>query len=323
MKFIDFHCDTLMLSYLYGLKDIESMPNAMLDATRLKSTGALAQFLAIFLLPPGIEKMIGRTEPVDDNEYIDYLLNVYKNTLEYGTIASANSVEDILANEKKGQVSTFLTFEDGRIIAGKLDNLKKYYDQGIRLISLTWNQENCFGSPNSTDIEIMKKGLTGFGKEAIPYMNDLGMIVDVSHLSDGGFWDVAELSKKPFIASHSNCRTLSPHQRNLTDEMIKAIGDAGGIIGLNYGAEFLNQDITNKSSRTIEMVEHIKHMIQYGGEDCIALGSDFDGISGDLEISTVDKVPLLFDALRKNGLTESQLEKLAYKNGMRFLNDVL
>src|SRR5699024_7042079 len=111
-----------------------------------------------------------------------------------------------------------------------LRRLHEFYDAGVRLITLTWNYENAAGYPNSRDSSVMRKGLKPFGKVLIEEMNDLGMIIDVSHLSDGGFWDVARRSKKPFIASHSNARAVTSHPRNLTDEMIRAIAEKGGVI---------------------------------------------------------------------------------------------
>src|SRR5699024_2775635 len=161
-------------------------------------------------------------------------------------------------------------------------------------------------------------GLKTFGKDAIEYMNHLGMIIDVSHLSDGGFYDVAKISKKPFIASHSNSRTLSPHQRNMTDEMIKILAEKGGVMGLNFAPQFLNEDISIRDSKIELMVKHLNYMKNIGGEDVIALGSDFDGIGGNLELDSSDKMYLLFDALRVDGWSERLIEKLAYKNALRF-----
>lgn len=324
MKFIDLHCDTLMMAYAQRKTDIREMPG-MLDITRMKSAGALAQFFAIFMLPPGSEKHLGRTEPIDDQEYVDTSLATFYNTMEVckDVIAPAFNYNDIITNEKNGKMSGLLTFEDGRIIDGKLENLKHYHSKGIRLISLTWNFENCFGAPNSKDPEIMAKGLTDFGKEAILYMNDLGMLVDVSHLSDGGFYDVARYAKKPFVASHSNSRSMCGHTRNLTDDMLRVMGDTGSVAGLNFGPDFIHPLMTKGNSDVWGMSRQIRHMINLGGEDVVALGSDFDGIGGDIEVSSVDKMGLLFDRLKKDGLSEATIEKIAYKNALRVIKDTL
>lgn len=324
IKFIDMHCDTLMMGYIQKKRNLAEM-SGMLDIQRMKAGNQLAQFFAIFMLPPGAEKMLNLPDPIDDDEYIAYCLDVYETTLRENanSIAMARNAEDILSNERDGKMSALLTFEDGRAIDGNMENLKKYHDMGFRLISLTWNAENCFGAPNSKDTTIMAKGLTDFGKEAIPYMNELGMIIDVSHLSDGGFDDVCALSKKPFVASHSNCRALSPHQRNLTDDMIRKLADKGGVAGINFGPEFLNEDISAKDSTVSLMCRHIARMIDLGGVECVALGSDFDGIMGNLEISSPDKMHLIFDQLQKNGLSDDAIEKIAWKNAMRVIADTL
>jgi membrane dipeptidase len=232
---------------------------------------------------------------------------------------SGSSIEE---NLNLGKMSGILTFEDGRAIAGKLENLDAYYKKGIRLISLTWNGENCFGYPNSKDSETMGKGLKPFGKDAVRRMNELGMVVDVSHLSDGGFWDVAEISQKPFAASHSNCRALSPHQRNLTDDMIRTIAQKGGVAGLNFGPEFLNADAVSKNSTAALISTHARHMIDVGGIDCVALGTDFDGINGSLEISGVEKMSLLLDQFHRDGLADDAIEKIAWKNTLRVFKDI-
>lgn len=324
MKFVDLHCDTLMIGYFQKQKNLFET-TSMLDIKRMKQANQLAQFFAIFMPPPGAEKMMNLSAPIDDLEYFNYCLDVFETTMAENadTIAPALSAQDVLENEKNGKMSGLLTFEDGRMIDGNLENLKKYYDKGIRLISLTWNNENCFGYPNSKDPDIMNRGLKTFGKEAVEYMNELGIMIDVSHLSDGGFYDVLHLSKKPFVASHSNCRELSPHQRNLTDDMIKNLAKAGGVAGINFGPEFLNKDLMCKDSTAELMSAHIRRMIHLGGSECVALGSDFDGIGGNLEINSPGKVAMIFQRLKKDGLSDDTIEKIAWKNAMRVMQDTL
>lgn len=325
MKFIDLHCDTLMAAYLKGKKDLCDFPDAMLDVPRMKRGGAMAQFFAIFMLPPGAEKWFDRTDPIDDDEYIETSLAIFQGTMAAcpNDIAPAYNAADVAKNDAAGKMSGLLTFEDGRMIDGKLENLDKYYQKGIRLISLTWNNENCFGAPNSADAAIMGKGLTDFGKEAVLYMNELGIMVDVSHLSDGGFWDVAEVSQKPFVASHSNARDICPHTRNLTPEMIRKLAEKGGVTGLNFGPEFIHPDKEKGKSDLDIMSRQIHELIDKGGVDCVALGSDYDGIYGDIELAGVDKVPLLFDRLHKDGLSDDAIEKIAWKNAMRVMKETL
>ena len=152
-------------------------------------------------------------------------------------------------------------------------------------------------------------------------MNRLGMLVDVSHLSDGGFYDVAKVCKGPFVASHSNARAIAPHPRNLTDDMIRVLAEHGGVAGLNLEGYFLNPDIRDAHSTVDRMVQHVQHMLQTGGEDLIAIGTDLDGIEGQLEISEPSKMELLFSALQKSGFTQRQLDKFMSGNVLRVLQD--
>lgn len=323
MKFIDMHCDTLMPFAQGGEYNIYQNDRSV-DFLKMKKGGQLAQFFAMFILPDAAWERYGR-EPMSHMEYIDCLHAGFRRDLAAHSdlIAYAGNYEDLKANEAAGKMSAFLTIEDGVPVDGKMENLQKFYDMGVRLISLTWNFPNCFGFPNSKDPEIMSKGLTAFGCEAVERMNELGMLVDVSHLSDGGFMDVARISKKPFVASHSNCRALSPHQRNMTDEMIKILGEKGGVSGINFGPEFLNADVTCKDSTVVLMSKHMQHMKNIGGIDMVALGSDFDGIGGNLEVSDCSKMDKLFDQMKKDGFTESEIDKVAYLNAERVIREAM
>lgn len=317
VRFFDLHCDTLKVSFHQKLDDIYDISGSMLDIRRMGEAGSLAQCFAIFMPPEW-------TEPATDSGYLAHCFQVFKTAMERhrDIIAPALSGGSIERNEQAGKMSAFLSFEDGRPIDGKLENLDAYYDMGIRLITLTWNGENCFGFPNSNDPVLMQKGLKPFGKDAVRRMNELGIVLDVSHLSDGGFYDVAEISKKPFMASHSNCRALSPHQRNLTDDMIRTLAEKGGVAGLNFAPAFLNADTACKDSTAALISAHARRMIDVGGVECAALGSDFDGISGNLEISGVEKMQLLFDRFHHDGLSDDVIEKIAWKNALRAFKDI-
>lgn len=331
--FIDFHVDTLMVHQRTDLRgDLYRSDMSCVDIERMRSVKQLAQFFAIFLVP--LDEYA--EEKLDCKDYDDYIdkcvANLKKHVAKYpDEIGLALSYKDYLTNEAQGKTSAFLTIEDGLSVYGSFEKLRHYYDLGIRLITLTWNFENCFGYPNSFDPEIMQRGLKQFGKEAISVMEDMGIIVDVSHLSDGGFYDVAKLAKKPFIASHSNARSLTDHPRNLTDDMIRVLASKGGVAGLNFAPAFLAdlpvRDIEKlkmiKESRIVDMIRHLDHMKNVGGEDFVVLGSDLDGIGGQLEIGSIDKMPILFEALSKHGWTQRQIDKLAFENAKRFLSDVL
>lgn len=323
MQFIDMHCDTLMISQFFNpTKDLYSSDTISIDFKRMQEAGQLAQFFAVFV-PPLAGYQMFHVEPMENAVYIKTLRESLLRSVEAhkDMVAMAYSAEDILANQKNGKVSAVLTMEDGCEVNGKLENIKEFYDQGFRAIGLTWNSPNCFGAPNSADPAIMKMGLTDFGKEAVEYMQELGMLVDVSHLSEGGFYDVADVCRKPFLATHSNAIALSPHQRNLTDNQIRVLGRTGSVTGLNFGPEFLNQDVTCKDSTAKLIAAHARHIVNVGGIECLGLGSDLDGIMGNLEINSNSKVYLLEDALKKQHFTESEIERIFYKNTLRVMKE--
>ena len=324
MQYIDMHCDTLMMAWRKGWADIYHSPELMVDIQRLRQGGCRAQFFAIFLPSPTMKERMGLVH-MDDDVYIEQLGQIFRNTLkQHGdVVAQASNLVQVRENTRAGKLSAILTMEDGRSVDGKMEKLERYYNMGVRVIGLTWNQENCFGAPNSRDATIMAKGLTDFGKDAILRMNELGMGVDVSHLSDGGFWDVARLTKKPFFATHSNCRSLNPHPRSMTDEMIRALADKGGVMGVNFCPAFLVQDTENTRATCEMLTAQLRHMIQVGGEDIAAIGTDFDGMNGALEIASADQMPKLFTALEQAGFTAREIEKIAYANAERVIGEVL
>ena len=324
MQYIDLHCDTLMRAFSLQQQDIFSMEKTMVDIRRLQEAHCMAQFFAIFMPSPTAVARMGDRYPGDD-AYIHALHGILTESIRLNPsrIASAENADDICANHAAGKASALLTLEDGRTVEGSMANLERFYGMGIRLISLTWNQANCFGAPNSDDPAVMNTGLTDFGKDAVVRMQELGMLVDVSHLSDGGFWDVAKLSHKPFVASHSNCRAIAPHRRNLTDEMIRALADRGGVAGLNFCPQFLTADVTCSVERAEDIARNARHMANTGGIGCVALGTDFDGIDGQLEVGTPTDLPILYRELAKVGFSEDDLEKITHKNAMRVIRDTL
>lgn len=324
MPIIDLHVDTLLLLQRRDNSgDLYTNQNTSLDIEKMKSGDYMAQFFAMYLEPEAdMEK--DNIERVSRHQLLENMIDSFYENLDANSshIAYAGSYSDLIKNNEKGLISAFLTIEDGAIMGGSMDKIKYYYDKGVRLITLTWNFENCFGYPNSGDRNIMERGLKPFGKEAIEYMNELGIIVDVSHLSDGGFYDVLEISKKPFAASHSNARAVTAHQRNLTDDMIKKLANAGGVCGLNFCSSFLS-DRDETHSHISDMVLHLNHLKNKGGEDFVALGSDYDGISNTVEVSGPHEMEKLFDALSKAKWTARQIDKLSHLNALRFIKDSL
>lgn len=316
---IDLHCDTL--SALYETKKGTLMENDFdVDRNKLKKAGSVAQFFACYI---DMSKIEGENKEEQGFSHVWNLLNLGKSEFEAAAsdIVLTKSYEEYKDNLKNEKISAFLTVEEGGIIGNDISKLHKLYDVGARLVTLTWNFENSIGFPNSTDSTIMQKGLKKFGFQVVEEMNEMGMIIDVSHLSDGGFFDVLTHSKKPVIASHSSARALCSHQRNLTDEMIKALAEKGGIAGVNFYPLFLS-GCDMASSETV--AKHLKHMINVGGEDFVALGSDFDGFAPPLEdVKNIGQIETLFHTLKRNGISERQLEKLKITNAERIIKEIL
>ena len=325
MNYIDMHCDTLAMALAQKKETVYALGNTMVDVKRLQEAGAAAQFFAMFLPQREEPEWFGLETMPEPEELMMQMYAVYQKTMEAypDLIAPAHNFAQYESNRKAGKISAFLTIENGALVNGNMENLKKYHDMGVGLMTLTWNDANCFGMNHSKDAGKMSQGLTDFGKEAISYMNELGIIIDVSHLSDGGFYDVAELSKKPFVASHSNCRALAPATRNLTDEMIKLLAQKGGVIGINLEPTFVNKNADDTTSRVQTLCNHVEHLRQIGGEDCVAIGTDFDGIEGTFEIRDCTYLHLLWEELQRRGFKESFLEKLAYRNVERVIREVM
>lgn len=313
------HCDTV-LGLMHG-ENVNLKKNALcVDLEKMRQADSMAQFFACFIYMKRFQgndrfaqgyqhalKMIARAK----EEFAKYPEEIVLTT----------SFDEMMQNEQAGKMSAILTVEEGGVIDGKMENLEELYRQGIRLITLTWNEENCLGFPNSKDANVMNQGLKPFGIEVVERMNELGMIVDVSHLSDGGFWDTIKYSKKPVIASHSNARTLCNHQRNLTDEMIRALAEKGGVSGINFYPYFLNE---NGKATIDDLIRHIEHLYYVGGEDFVAMGTDFDGFDdGELDIKHLGEIPYLYEALKKRKFNDSQIEKFWHKNAMRVMKEVL
>lgn len=321
--YIDMHCDTLAEGLSHHKETITELEGTMIDIKRLQKSGAAAQFFAMFLPQRDMPEWYGCKDMPKEEVLLEKMYQVFQNTLRENEscMSFAGSYADLEKNLQNEKISAFLTIENGYLVDGRMENLERFYQMGVRLMTLTWNDANCFGWNHSSDFHQMQKGLTAFGKEAISYMNELGMVIDVSHLSDGGFYDVAELTKKPFVASHSNCRELSPHTRNLTDEMIRILAEKGGVAGINFEPTFLNQDLTDEKSRINRMCDHVEHFIKIGGTECVGIGTDFDGIGGILEINDCTKMELFFHELKKRHISESVLEKIAFGNVARVIKE--
>lgn len=312
---IDLHCDTILECHLSGGRRRLGSSDLCVDIEKMRKAGTLAQFFALYV------DMKAKEDPMQN---CLNMLDLFYNELESNkdTIAFAGCYEDIAKNKKEGKMSAFLAIEEGAAINGSIANLRNFYRLGVRLITLLWNYPNQIGYPNF-QFEHKDKGLTEFGMEVVAEMNRLGMLIDVSHLSDGGFYDVARLSSKPFVASHSNARACTMHERNLTDDMIKLLAEKGGIMGLNIESFFLNEGEPTEWSTVGDMVRHLKHIKKVGGIEVMAIGTDFDGTMHASEITNLGEMDKLAVALKQNGFKEEEIDKIFYKNALRIIEEVL
>ena len=313
MKNIDLHCDTILFCF-EGNQSLRRF-GGHINLEKLISGDCLAQCFALFI--PTYETAVQYLHrEYDPWELYGMLLDCYRRNLADSAdyLRPALSADQVRENREKGFLSSILTVEDGVEIDGKLSRFDRVYDDGVRMMTLTWNYENCMGYPNSSDPEEHARGLKPFGVEAVGKMNELGMIIDVSHLSEGGFYDVAAHSKKPFVASHSCCRALRDHPRNLTDDQLHVLADAGGVVGINFYDQFLGG--RDGYTAVDDIVRHILHVRDVAGVDAIAFGSDFDGIESELEFGDYAGFPQLLRALEKH-FTEDEIDKISSENFLR------
>ncbi len=331
MKVWDLHCDTLS-EMRYAQQRGEALSflhnNLHIDLAKMQQGDYFLQCFAAYI---NLEKK-GQDPLVAALELIE-LFHVLM-AQHADAIAPVYTAQDIQTNFAEGKLSAMLTIEDAGCCKGSLGVLNTFYARGVRMMSLTWNFENAIAYPNVAPGDMHNiwpcaaNNETGIKEEGLAFiaeMERLKMIVDVSHLSDKGFWDMIAHTKRPFVASHSNCRALSPHCRNLTDEMIVALAKRGGIAGLNYCAGFVDcqKDECTCQSTVALLAKHAAHFKKIGGMDIIALGSDFDGIENNLEMKNCADLPLLEAALRAEGFTEGEIEAIFYRNAMRFFTENL
>lgn len=323
MKIVDFHCDTI--SQLYDIREsgesINLKQNRLhLDIEKMEKGDYMLQVFASYV------DLGSNNKPLESClSYIDLLYDEVEKNKEH--IGIVYTYEDILTNIKKNKMSALLSIEEGGVCKGNLSLLRNFYKLGVRMMTLTWNYENELAYPNGyfyNEEKNEKKGLKEKGFKFINEMERLGIIIDVSHLSDDGIYDVYNNTSKPFIASHSNAREVCSHQRNLTDDMIKKIGERGGLIGVNFYSSFLNNNYKSSDTSKIEdIINHIKYISNTGGIDCVGIGSDFDGIDCSLEFENSSKMQLIYGEMKKSGFREEDIEKVFYKNAIRLFKELL
>jgi membrane dipeptidase len=310
---IDSHSDTPLRLKDSSFKLNVRNSRGCFDFVRMKEGKLSAEFFAAF---------VGNNDDLNHpfkiaSDILDDVDNAMKTNKNIAAIAK--SPADIEKNFKTGLLSVCLGMENGGPLEGKIDNLKTFYDRGIRYITLTHSKNNDI-CDSSTDTLELWHGLSPFGKELVKKMNDYGIIIDVSHISDKSFWDALKLSKAPIVASHSCCRAICSHARNLTDEMIIALAKNGGVIQMNFYPGYIDEDYNVKSAKVSynlrpeidslrkvyrkndkefyteyiklrkkhnfpeipgveKLVDHIDHVVKLVGVDYVGIGSDFDGLS--------------------------------------------
>jgi membrane dipeptidase len=269
-------------------------------------------------LPSEIQPTYAQTVAI---EMTATLLRIARSSNE--AVRLTASVGEIRAALDAGSLAAVLHVEGAEAIDRDFKMLEVLYNSGLRSLGLVWSRPNMFGHgvpfrfPSSPDTG---PGLTEEGKALVRACNELEIVIDLSHLNERGFWDVAELSDAPLVATHSNAHALSPHSRNLTDSQLAAIRDSGGIVGVNFAASFLRADGRMLTDTPLDViVRHTDHLIEQLGEDGVALGSDFDGAMIPAEIGTVAGLPKLVEAYRAAGYDEALLRKLLLENWLGVL----
>ena len=308
MDLFDGHCDTILRCYLEGGGLRRQAGH--LDLERRRGKGRWAQFFATFGSP---EDMPGRSLwEVFLEEYALFRSEMDANA---DLVAFCRTGEEARAAFAAGKTAAFLSAEGAELLDCDPDKLRLAHRMGVRIVNITWNHPNALSGTNAEERD---RGLSEQGRAFVKTMGELGMLVDVSHLSDPGFWDVMEITDRPVVATHSNARAIFPHPRNLTDAQFTAIINTNGVAGLNMYAGFLGDDPDFDT-----VVSHLEHFLALGGENNVSMGGDWDGITQmPRGMSGIQDMEKLYEHLLRRNYSESLLEKVFYSNLMRVVNEV-
>lgn len=311
---LDAHCDTVLrLAAGESLLPDEGEQKGHVDIPRLREGGVNAQVFALWVDHD--------RHPLNAPQRTLTLLDAMWQELErhddvFHPVLEASDFDKARAG---GKIGVLLSIEDGAALGGSLAALRMFYRLGVRALGLTWNGRNelaeGIGSRESGG------GLTRFGRDVVREMERLGMVVDVSHLTERGFWDVVDVTTRPFIASHSNAHRVCEHPRNLTDEQIRALADKGGVMGMNFCAPFVRAD----GAPTLDdMVAHIDHISDLVGPQHVGIGSDYDGIrTTPTGLEDVSTLPRLTEALLSKGYEEGVIEGILGRNFKELFEGIL
>jgi membrane dipeptidase len=300
-------------------------PTLHMDLEAARLAGFAGGFFALYVPSPNVPDpteipyAVPLADPIPHEEAVQVAEELFAALCDL-PVARATSTEDF----RNGRITAIVHMEGAEPIARDLANLERWYDRGLRSIGLVWSRPNQFAEgvpfrfPSSSDVG---GGLTDAGRALVRACNDLGILVDLSHLNWAGFWDVARLSRTPLVATHSNAHTLCQASRNLTDEQLDAIRDSGGVVGVNFAVTFLREDgCLVPETRLTEIVRHIDYYAERMGIDHVAFGSDFDGAVVPTELDGVAGLPRLVEALRDAGYDEQGLAKITHGNWLRVLD---
>lgn len=325
MNIIDLHCDTLsrLLDLREkGMDDCLAQNSLHISLDKMERGGYSLQTFAAFVNLGTCADPLVRCLDLIDLYHLEMEANSER-------ILPVLCYADIEKAEMQGKIASILSIEEGGVCRGDPAILRQMYRLGVRMMTLTWNYENELAYPNDTShpfgIPDKEHSLKERGIEFLSEMERLGIIVDVSHLGDACFFDLAKHTTKPFIASHSNCRTPVRHCRNLTDDMIRTIADRGGIIGVNYWVNLLTEtpESNGACSRIEDITAHMHHLKKIGGIGCIALGSDFDGIDCKLELRDASCMQKLCEGIVRSGFREEEAEQICSGNAKRLFRELL
>ncbi len=308
MRFLDLHCDTAGECFL------QQKPLSQNDLhISLARAACFSQYVQLFAVWIPDEK---RGE--EAYRYYRAVLDNFRRELKENDarIALCTSAKAMQAALAAGKTAALAAVEGGAVLGGRLDRLDALYEDGVRLLTLTWNGVNelgsgCFAKPDG--------GLSDFGRRVVDAMQEKGILVDVSHLGRRGFWEVADRVNGPFLASHSNAAIVdNPYAaaRNLSDRQIEEIVRHRGLIGLNLCADFLGN---NGDTGCDAVLRQIAHFLELGAEDCLAFGCDFDGCTVNPVFAGVERIPALYAYLLAHGVAQKTLNKLFFENGRAFL----
>lgn len=307
LKVFDGHCDTISHCYRSGISLRRN--EGHLDLEQIGKYAGWAQFFAIFA------SQKWEKDPLWQVAQGQYAVFCRELELNSDLVTQCRTAEEIKKAWADGKMAALLSIEGAELLDCDLDKLETVHDWGVRAINLTWNHTNAL---SGTNVEDNDKGLTEKGKAFACKMQELGMLIDVSHLSDPGFWDVIDLAQKPIFASHSNSWAICPHSRNLTDEQFTALVKNGGVAGLNMCDEFVGEAPTIDT-----LVAHVEHWFGLGGEKNVSLGGDWDGISGmPAGIHGIQDLGKLAERLLQLNYGEDRVNGLFYQNLMRVVSEV-